>query len=213
MIQIHTFTFNPFQENTYVLSDDTGEAVIIDPGCYSATEQARLSAHFSSTGTKPVKLLLTHAHIDHVFGNAYVHRTWKLLPHLHRSDLQVLKSLVQVGQMYGVPAEESPEPGTWLEEGDTVTFGNSRLEVLFTPGHSPGSVVFVNRDQKFIIGGDVLFQESIGRTDLPGGSFEVLEESIRKKLYTLPDDFTVYPGHGPSTTIGHEKAHNPFVTA
>lgn len=213
MIQIHAFTFNPFSENSYILSDETGECVIIDPGCYSSEEEQELAEYVKSNELKPVRLLNTHCHIDHVFGNQFVADTWKLGLEMHKKDAVVLNSFAAVCQMYGFPAGPQPEPARFLEEGEKVTFGNSTLDILFTPGHSPGSVCFYSKEQKFVIGGDVLFQGSIGRSDLPGGDFDTLENSIRSKLYTLPDDVRVYPGHGPVTTIGYEKRNNAFITA
>lgn len=213
MITIHTLTFNPFSENSYILSDETGECVIIDPGCSTSSEQQELLEYVQNKGLKPLKLLNTHCHIDHVFGNQFVADQWKLGLEIHQSDVTVLKSFAAVCQMYGFPGGSQPEPAHFLNDGDAISFGNSKLEVRFTPGHSPGSVSFYNADQKFVISGDVLFQGSIGRTDLPGGDFATLEKSIRTKLYTLPDDVTVFPGHGPSTTICWEKENNAFVTA
>jgi len=213
MISIHSFTFNPFSENSYILSDETGECVIIDPGCSNSSEEQELADFIAGSGLRPVKLLNTHCHVDHVFGNLFVAEKWKLGLEIHKSDVAVLDSFARVCQMYGFPGGAQPVPAHFLEDGDTVTFGKSAVSVLFTPGHSPGSVCFYNIDQKFVIGGDVLFQNSIGRTDLPGGDFATLEKSIRTRLYVLPDDVTVYPGHGPSTTIGYEKRNNSFVTA
>lgn len=213
MIQVHTLIFNPFSENSYILSDETGECVIIDPGCSTSGEEQELVEFVQAKGLKPVKLLNTHCHIDHVFGNQFVADKWKLGLEIHESDVKVLLSFTAVCQMYGFPGGTQPEPAHFLAEGDHVSFGNSKLVVLFTPGHSPGSITFYCREQNFVISGDVLFQGSIGRTDLPGGDFDTLEKSIRTKLYTLPDDVTVFPGHGPSTTICWEKEHNAFVTA
>ncbi len=213
MLQIKSFTFNPFSENTYVLYDETLECVIIDPGCYDSSEQQELADFIAYKQLKPVKLLNTHCHVDHVFGNLYAAEKWNLQLHMNREDLPVLDSFPKVCQMYGLMGSAQPEPSVFLEEGDEVKVGNSTLKILFTPGHSPGSICFYDEAEKVVIGGDVLFQGGIGRTDLPGGSFEVLEQSIRTKLYTLPDDVKVYPGHGPHTIIGWEKVNNPFVTA
>lgn len=213
MIQIQFFTFNPFSENSYILSDETGECIIIDPGCSNSSEEQELVDYIVKSGLKPVKLLNTHCHVDHVFGNQFVSEKWKLGLEIHPLDVPVLDSFARVCQMYGFQGGPQPAPQHFLEDGDVVTFGNSKLNVLFTPGHSPGSVCFYNAEQQFVIGGDVLFRGSIGRTDLPGGDFDTLENSIRKKLYTLPEEVTVYPGHGPSTTIGFEKRNNSFVTA
>lgn len=213
MISIHSFTFNPFSENSYILSDETRECVIIDPGCHNNSEEEELTEFIEENGLKPVKLLNTHCHVDHVFGNLFVAEKWKLGLEMHELDVPVLNSFAKVCKMYGFNGGPQPAPAHFFNEGDTVSFGKSSLKILFTPGHSPGSVCFYNEDQKFVIGGDVLFKASIGRTDLPGGDFPTLEKSIKTKLYVLPDDVTVYPGHGPETTIGFEKEHNSFVTA
>lgn len=211
MIQVHYFTFNGFQENTYVLFDETKECVIIDPGCYSTEEQQALKNYIESNGLKPVLLLNTHCHIDHVLGNNFVHQTYNIDLAMHEKDLPTLHATPEYGHLYGFTIDPSPEPAQLLQEGDVVSFGNSKLEVLFTPGHSAGHVVFVARKERFIINGDVLFQGSIGRTDLPGGDFDTLITSIKTKLFSLGDDFRVYTGHGPYTTIGNEKTHNPFL--
>jgi hydroxyacylglutathione hydrolase len=211
MMQIQGFVFNPFSENTYVLFDDTKECVIIDPGCCNDEERKELAGFIQEEGLKPVKLLNTHCHIDHVFGNSFVAKKYNLGLEIHKEDLPVLKSLPQVSHVYGLNAEESVDPSNFLNEGDQVKFGTSTLDILFTPGHSPGSICFVNREDKIIIGGDVLFYGSIGRTDLPGGDHETLLTSIREKLFVLDDEFLVFPGHGQQTDIGFEKKNNPFL--
>ena len=211
MIQIASFVFGPFQENTYILYDETKECAIIDPGCYSTDEKNALAQHIADLGLSPVKLLLTHAHIDHVLGNNFVCGKYNLKPEMHTNDLVMLQSLKTIGNMYGIPAEPSPEPEIFLGETDAARFGNSELKILFTPGHSPGSICFYHPEQKFAIAGDVLFYESIGRTDLPGGDYNTLIKSIREKLFALPDDFKIYSGHGQLTTIGHERKYNPFL--
>ena len=211
MITIQSFTFNPFSENMYILYDETKQALIIDPGCYTQPEKDELAKFISETGLKPVKLLNTHAHIDHVLGNNFVAGKYGLKLEMHEADADLLRSAPVYGQMWGIKPEPSPEPSAFLNEGDVVHFGNSKLDVLFTPGHCPGSITFFSSDEKFAIVGDVLFYGSIGRTDLPGGNHELLIRSIREKLFPLGDDMVVYPGHGPSTTIGFEKQHNPFL--
>lgn len=211
MIQIQGFVFNPFEENTYILFDETKECIIIDPGCFNQSEQEEIVQFIKDEELKPVRLLNTHCHIDHVFGNTFIAKKYNLPLEIHKEDLQTLHSLPQVSSLYGLGAEESIEPAKFLEEGDKVTFGNSSLDVLFTPGHSPGSICFVSHEDKFIIGGDVLFYGSIGRTDLPGGDHETLLDSIRTKLFPLDDDFVVFSGHGKETTIGYEKQNNPFL--
>jgi hydroxyacylglutathione hydrolase len=211
MIHVRSFCFNPFQENTYILHDESGACVIIDPGCYDSKEQQKLSEYIDSERLRPEHLLNTHGHVDHVFGNKYVSETYLLKPEIHPKDVPVLDSLLQVSRLYNLKAEASPSPGVLLQEGGRVLFGNSVLDIVFTPGHSPGSVCFISHDDHFVIGGDVLFRESIGRSDLPGGDHETLLESIREKLFILPDDYRVYPGHGMPTSVGHEKQHNPFL--
>lgn len=211
MIQIQGFTFNPFQENTYILYDETKECVIIDPGCSNKSEQEELVEFIKSEELKPIKLLNTHCHIDHVLGNTFIAKKYNLKLEIHKEDLQTLHSLPQVSHLYGLNAEASVEPEGFLNEGDKVKFGNSILDIVFTPGHSPGSICFISHQDKFVIGGDVLFYTSIGRTDLPNGDHGTLLASIREKLFTLPDDYVVFPGHGQETAIGFEKEHNPFV--
>ena len=212
MIRIRKFVFNPFQENTYILFDDTKECIIIDPGCFENFEKEQLTDFVKENELNPVKLINTHCHIDHVLGNAFVAKKWNLNLEMHKADLSILLSVSNYAHLYGLEAYEiSPEPKRFLDEGDTITFGNSELNILFVPGHAPGHLAFVSHKQKFVIGGDVLFNGSIGRTDLPGGSFEILEKSIKEKMYKLDDDYTVYCGHGPETTIGQEKRTNPFV--
>ena len=212
MASIHYFTFNPFQENTYVLYDETKECVIIDPGCYDESERKKLVSFIEDKKLKPVKLLNTHGHIDHMIGNKFIAEKYSIGLEMHKLDLSMLNRAVQTAAMYGVNIEPSPEPSKFIDEKDTITFGNTSLSVFFTPGHSPGSICFYNKEDKFVIGGDVLFQNSIGRTDLPGGDFNTLLNSIRTKFFVLDDAVKVYSGHGPVTTIGFEKQYNPFLT-
>lgn len=211
MISISAYTFNPFQENTFILYDETKECVIIDAGCYTSSEKQELKGFIEQNNLKPKKLLNTHCHIDHVLGNAFIYEQYKLKTYMHKVDTPTLEMAPLSGKMWDIGLEDVPSPEGYIDEGDSIKFGNSTLEILFTPGHSVGHIVFVNHEQKFIIGGDVLFKQSIGRTDLPGGNHEQLINSIKTKLFTLPDDYIVYPGHGPETTIGYEKSHNPFL--
>jgi glyoxylase-like metal-dependent hydrolase (beta-lactamase superfamily II) len=212
MLKVVKFTFNPFQENTYLLYDETGECIVIDPGCYEFFEREELADFIGENNLRPVRLINTHCHIDHVFGNAYVANTWNLPLEIHEGELPVLKAVPEISLFFGVPMPEpSPMPGKFIREGDLITFGNSQLETLLTPGHSPASLSFFCREARFLIAGDVLFQGSIGRTDLPGGDFNTLIASIKDKLFPLGDDVTVYPGHGESTTIGWERKHNSFL--
>jgi hydroxyacylglutathione hydrolase len=207
------FTFNPFSENTYVLHDETGECVIIDPGCYEKKEQDLLRDFISARKLKVVLLLNTHCHIDHVFGNQFVIDTYQVPFLIHPQDLATLQSVPVYAPAYGFPHYQAAEPTGFLTPGENITFGHSALQVLFTPGHAPGHVVFYHEASKVCLGGDVLFHRSIGRSDLPGGDFDTLIRSIRTQLFTLPDAVRVYPGHGPSTTIGEEKQSNPFLNA
>jgi len=211
MLNMHFFTFNEFQENTYILWDETLQCVIIDPGCVNATEQKLLS-HFIQQNNLKVSLLLnTHCHIDHILGNQYVANKYNLPLHLHEKELFTYKDTDRWAAMFGLPKFEIPERLVFLTEGDELFFGNTMLKVLFTPGHSIASVSFYEKNAQILISGDVLFYESIGRTDLPGGNFEILANSIRNVLYTLPDETKVFSGHGPKTTIGHEKKNNQHV--
>lgn len=211
MIGIKQFTFNPYQENTYVLYDETGECAIIDPGMYDAAEQNTLVNWIREAGLNPVLLLNTHCHIDHVFGNKFVFDQWGLKPRFHRGELAVLQAVPGYAPQMGMSYELSPEPEVFLEEAGTVSFGNQMLELIFAPGHSPAHLCFYARQDNFIIGGDVLFYSSIGRTDLPGGNHQQLLDSIRQKLFVLPEATVVYPGHGKPTSIAFEKQNNPFL--
>jgi hydroxyacylglutathione hydrolase len=210
---IKSFCFSPFAENTYIIYDETKECAIVDPGCYEKHEKDTLVQFIQKENLKPVLLLNTHGHIDHIFGNYFVHQTYGLLPQIHEDDLFLLQRLTQIASLYNIPnVDESPLPEKFLKEGDTITFGNTSLDIIFVPGHSPGHIAFIHQNDKTILSGDVLFQNSIGRTDLPGGNYDTLISSIKTKLFSLPDDFTVYSGHGPTTTIGYEKRTNPFLT-
>jgi len=210
MINIKKFTFNAYQENTYVLYDATGECVIIDPGMYESYEQNELVAFVKEHKLTPVALLNTHCHLDHVFGNKFVFDHWGLKPQFHHGELKILQAIPSYAPGMGFRYEMGPEPEIFLEETDVVKFGDSELALLFAPGHSPAHLCFYAKADNFIIGGDVLFYGSIGRTDLPGGDHALLLQSIREKLFTLPVDCEVHPGHGKSTFIGYEIENNPF---
>ena len=211
MISVQSFTANPYQENAYVLFDESKECIIIDPGAYTSQEQNELSHFIESSQLKPVRLLNTHCHIDHVLGNAFVHSMYGLLPEFHSLELELLHAIPGYAPQMGIRYELSPLPETFLPETGNIAFGQSTLELIFAPGHSPGHLCFYSPADNFLIGGDVLFYQSIGRTDLPGGNHQQLLDNIKHKLFNLPTDCVVYPGHGPSTQIGFEKAHNPFL--
>ncbi|WP_333865096.1 MBL fold metallo-hydrolase [Sphingobacterium sp.] len=211
MLTIKTFTFNPYQENTYLLYNDLGNAIIIDPGMYGEQEQEELTAFITDNGLKPTILLNTHCHIDHVLGNNFVHEKFSLLPRFHEGELPILVAVQNYAPQMGFRYDISPIGEAFLNDGDTISLDKDKLKVILAPGHSPAHICFYSAEQKFLIGGDVLFRNSIGRTDLPGGNHQQLLDSIKAKLYTLPDDTVVYPGHGPTTTIGFEKNSNPFI--
>lgn len=211
MIKTDFFTFSPIAENTYVLSNENGDAFIIDPGCYFTAEEEELKEFIEDRKLNPVKLLNTHCHLDHVFGNRWVHKNYGLELHLHPLEKEILAFAPVAGNMYGLSFSNYDGPLHFINDGDKIYLGEDVLEVILVPGHSPGSICFYCRKQNFLIGGDVLFRESIGRTDLPGGNHEQLLKSIKEKIFILPDETVVYPGHGESTTIGYEKKNNPFV--
>jgi hydroxyacylglutathione hydrolase len=204
-----TFTFNGFQENTYLLFDTAKNCVIIDPGCYTRNEQNELAQFIEDNELDVRALLGTHAHIDHVLGNAFVKRTFECPYYLHEKDMPTLNAIDSYAHVYGFQGyETSPLPDFLLQGGEQLEFGGIQLEVLFTPGHAPGHVVFFSKENNFVINGDVLFNGSFGRIDLPGGDLETLKQSISETMFRLPEDTIVYCGHGPSTTIGKEKRSN-----
>lgn len=211
MIQVKAFVCNSFGENTYILSDETGACVIIDPGMMNASEQDIIVNYIKENNLKPERLLNTHCHIDHILGNKFIFDNYGLLPECHEGEVELLQAASNYAAAWGVPYQLSPLPEKLLPSEGSITFGESSLQLIFAPGHSPAHLCFYSATDGFLIGGDVLFYRSIGRTDLPGGNHEQLLENIRTKLFTLPDDCIVYPGHGQSTRIGDEKYKNPFL--
>lgn len=211
MAKVQSFVNNPYQENTYILFDETGECAIIDPGMYTQPEQDAVVNFIKDNNLKPVLLLNTHCHIDHVLGNRFVFEQYGLKPQFHEGESETLAAVVAYAPAIGFRYDASPLPDTFLPETGNITFGATTLELIFAPGHSPASLCFYDKEDNILIGGDVLFRQSIGRTDLPGGNYSTLIKSIEEKLFALPDDCTVYPGHGPETTIGFEKQHNPYL--
>jgi len=211
MFLIKTFVFSAIQENTYVLYNEFKECIIIDPGCYDDHEKEKLKIFIQHNNLVPKILLNTHCHLDHVFGNKFVADTFGLTLQLHEKEKAVLSFAPTSGLKYNMPFDNYAGDFILLKEKDKIYLEADELEVIEAPGHSPGSICFYCSKQNFVIGGDVLFQRSIGRTDLPGGDHETLLKSIREKLFILPDETVVYNGHGNSTVIGEEKKYNPFL--
>jgi hydroxyacylglutathione hydrolase len=211
MLTVKSFIFNPVQENTYVLFNQKDACCVIDPGCYFAEERTALREYVEQQGLIPKLLLNTHCHLDHIFGNKFVYDTWDLPLHLHEKEEPLLEAAAEMGLEWGLPFENYRGELIGLVPGQRVTLGDDQLDILFLPGHSPGSVGFYCAAEGFLIGGDVLFREGIGRTDLEGGDHAALLRSIREQLWPLPDETVVYSGHGEPTTIGWEKKHNPFL--
>lgn len=211
MLHIKSFVFSPIQENTYIIYNDNKECLIIDPGCYFDEEKDKLASFIETNGLKPVKLINTHCHLDHVFGNKFVSEKYNLKLHLHPHEEQMLNLAPASGLMYNMPFDNYKGELVFIKEDEDFIFGDEAFKVFLTPGHSPGSLSFYSPSGKFVISGDVLFKNSVGRSDLPGGSHDVLIDSIKTKLMTLPDDTVVHSGHGPATTIGDERASNPFL--
>jgi len=209
--KVNRFVFNSFGVNTYVLTDNTGKCLIVDPACQSKQEENELASFLADNNLQPTGMVNTHFHIDHIVGNTFICNTFNLRPQCHKGSKMFWETAVEFGSVFGIKVENLIIPSDFIEDGDSIEFGNSSIEVLYTPGHADGSVCLVNHDERYVIAGDVLFRDSIGRTDLPTGNFDVLYQSITSKLFTLPDDYVVYPGHGPETTIGYEKLNNPFL--
>ena len=211
MLKIKVFTFSPIQENTYVVYNEKNECIIIDPGCYFPEEQQELKSFIDKRELLPKWLVNTHCHLDHVFGNKFIAEGYNLTLHLHPKEEVVLQFAPTSGLMYEMPFDNYRGEFIFLNEGDKIVLGEDELEIIHVPGHSPGSICFYCKAQNFIIGGDVLFNGSIGRTDLPMGDHQTLITGIKQKLFVLPDDVIVYSGHGRDTTIGAEKKGNPYV--
>jgi hydroxyacylglutathione hydrolase len=211
-MQVKLLTFNPFQENTILIYDETGECAIVDPGMLTSDEEDLLKETIQTLGLKPVRLLQTHLHLDHVFGTGCVADHYGLKPEAHEADLPFIARHKEYARSFGVEvAANPPAPEVFLKDGDEVSFGNTMLQVRHIPGHSPGGIVFYNEKAGVVIAGDALFSGSVGRSDLPGGNHEQLISAIQKQLMTLPDEVLVYPGHGPQTTIGQERNSNPYL--
>lgn len=210
MLKIKSFVFSPIQENTYLLYNEFNECIIIDPGCYGSEEEDELRSFITQSKLTPRMLLNTHCHLDHVFGNKFVADTYELTLHLHEKEQKLLDYAPTSGLMYNLPFVNYSGTYVYLKQGDQIKLGDDVLDVIEAPGHSPGHICFYCGKQDFIISGDVLFNRSIGRTDLPGGDHQTLLKNIREKLFVLPGQTRVYSGHGPETNIGDEKKYNPF---
>lgn len=212
MITLKVFYCNELRECTYVLSDDSKECVIVDCGCGNDNECSRLEKYIRENSLKPVMMVNTHGHFDHAMGNSFLAKTYNIPGAVHLADEKLLAQTADIAAGFGYEVENPPKPSIYLEDGQALTFGHSQLQVLHTPGHSKGGVCLYSPDDHFVLTGDTLFQGCIGRTDLPGGDYDEIMDSLFKKLLTLPDDTVVYPGHGPASTIGDEKLTNPFIT-
>ena len=212
MIKLDKFTFNPFQENTYIVYDDsTLEAIIVDPGCSNTSEKDSIVEYVDKYNLKVKYILNTHCHIDHVLGNKFVKEKYNAPFYAPELDIPLLDNLIDQAKMFGLSIDKSPLPDNYITEDLKLKIGNSLFSFVFTPGHTPGEYCILFENEKICISGDVLFLEGIGRTDLWGGDYDTLLQSIKNKLFTLDDNYEVFPGHGDKTTIGHEKLCNPFL--
>ena len=211
MLKIKSFVFSPIQENTYLLYNEFNDCLVIDPGCYFPEEKDELKSFITQSGLTARMLLNTHCHLDHVFGNKFIAETYELTLQLHDKEKHMLELAPTSGLMYDMPFDNYDGEYIYVKEGDIVKLGDDELKVIEAPGHSPGHICFYCAKQNFVISGDVLFNRSIGRTDLPGGNHQTLLRNIREKLFVLPDETIVYSGHGDETNIGDEKKYNPFL--
>ena len=211
MLKIKSFTFNPYQENTYLIFDDSKEAVVIDPGNYEAYENELISKFIDENKLKLKKIILTHCHIDHCLGNKYLNEKYgaELLIPFDERDLY--KNVENIATLFGFANYSHLDENEYLKEKDKIEFGNIKLDVLFLPGHSPGHLAFYFKNDNVCFSGDVLFYNSIGRTDLPGGDHDTLINSIKNKLFLLNPNTIIYPGHGQKTILKNEMKDNPFL--
>ncbi len=211
-MKIYRAVFSPIQVNTYIITGDGKECIIIDCGCYGHEEEKRLEEMLEEQRLKPVMLLDTHCHLDHVFGNGFMLERYGLRPRFNEGDRFNYKNAPKHSLMFGLSMDEPPEPDGYLADGEMINAAGITLKVIAVPGHSPGGIAFYSEADGVVFTGDALFAGSIGRSDLPGGDHKQLMENIRRRLFTLPPDTVVYPGHGPGTTIREEIAHNPFFS-
>lgn len=212
-MNIKTFVFNPFYENTYVIASSKGNCIIFDPGCYETYEYEELVNYIKAENLNVESIINTHCHIDHVLGNHHLKEKFEVLLKIPLNEKEIFDAVPAYAPQWGITNYQQAEIDEYLSEGNVISLDEVEMKAIEVPGHSPGHLMFYCADESFVVGGDVLFRESIGRTDLPGGNHDELLTNIQSKVYTLPDEVIVYPGHGPSTTIGHEKRNNPFVKA
>lgn len=212
MLKIEKFVVNPLQENSYVVSDTTGQCIFIDPGFYFTEEKDEVINYVNANSLTPVMIANTHCHIDHILGVEFIRNTYNIPFVAHPDDAFWIANSAEQGEMFGIDMEHVKAPDSYFQENGKLEFGNSSFQIIHVPGHSPGHVVFYSDTDQLLIAGDVLFYGSIGRTDLPGGDHQSLITNIRSKLFKLPDETKVFCGHGPETTLGNEKQSNPFLT-
>ncbi len=211
-MHVKTFIFNPFQVNTYLIYDDNNTGLVIDPGMMHTEEQNEFKTYIETHGIKLNKVLLTHGHIDHIAGTAWIKKEYGLSPTADAADNFLINAAEMHAEAFCIQIDTPASVKNKLKHGDTIEVGNIKLQCRLVPGHSPGSTAFVDHESKSIFSGDALFAGSIGRTDLPGGDYDTLIHSIQEQLISLPPDYTIYPGHGPKSSVQHEKANNPFVS-
>ncbi len=211
MADVACFPVNPFSMNAYIVYDETKEAILVDPGCLSPQDEQKIVFFIEEKKLKPVRLINTHGHIDHVFGNHFFANKYELPLEIHEEAVEDMDMLPVICKNYGLPEKPVIKPGIFLIPGQKIAFGNTKLDILFTPGHARGHVSLYSKSDGFVIAGDTIFYDSIGRTDLPGGNMETLLHAIVSQLFSLPDETVVYSGHGQNTTIGREKKFNPFL--
>jgi len=208
-IEVHCFTVGPFQENTFVVVHDSQKISIIDPGVSNSHEEMTLKNLIQDCHLPVQQIINTHCHIDHVLGNDFCVQQYKAPLYYSAKDEYNLERAIQMSELWSIPYKPSPLANSYIEEGDSILWGESGVDIWHVPGHCSGHLAFIDHENRCIFSGDVLFYESIGRIDLPGGDADEIEKSIQR-LYTLPDDYIIFCGHGQPTSIGHEKIHNPF---
>ncbi len=212
MLKVEKFVVNPIQENSFLVYDETNECIIIDAGFYYGEEEDEVDYFIEKNGLKLVKLINTHCHFDHILGVEYLKNKYNTPFEAHQEDEFLIERAVAQGAMFGVEMKPVSGIDNYITEDTIIKFGNTELQVIHVPGHSPGHVALYSAKHKILIAGDIIFYGSIGRTDLPGGDYNTLITGIKEKLMVLPEDTVIYCGHGPETTVGFEKMNNPFLT-